>query len=251
MIRLFAPIRRFHRFRSLRLALTGTPAAHVELELLYLKHLLDPHTAFIDIGANIGEYIYAAMQCMPQKGIYAFEPQAAYVRDLEAFFPGVTVERVALSNRVGEARLKIPRIGQALYRTRGTLEQFQEQGESGAEFETVPTTTLDAAAERLGVGAVGCIKIDVEGHELAVLEGAENVLERDRPALIIEIEQRHHREPIEHIFQFLVGRGYAGYFLDPASKELVAIAQFSVARRQQEALAKTADYIRNFIFIHA
>ncbi|HVU80070.1 MAG TPA: FkbM family methyltransferase [Candidatus Paceibacterota bacterium] len=250
MNRLLAPIRRFHRFRSLRRALKGAPARHIEPELLYLKELLYPGRAFLDVGANIGEYAYAAMRYLPQKNIYAFEPQATYVRDLKAFFPRITVLRCALSDRSGEARLKIPRIGEVLYRTRGTLEKFQEPGESGAEFEAVPMMTLDEAAQKLGIGPVGCIKIDVEGHELPVLRGAEGVLERDHPALIIEIEQRHHGEPIERIFQFLAEQGYAGYFLDPASKELAPIADFSVAQYQQEALFKTEQYVRNFIFIH-
>jgi FkbM family methyltransferase len=42
---------------------------------------------------------------------------------------------------------------------------------------------------------VGFIKIDVEGHELAVINGATTLLTTQRPLLLIEIEARHHRLP--------------------------------------------------------
>ena len=40
-------------------------------------------------------------------------------------------------------------------------------------------------------GTIGLLKVDVEGHELAVFKGAKNELQRDRPVVIAELEQRH------------------------------------------------------------
>jgi FkbM family methyltransferase len=249
MNRLVAAARRYHRFRNLRKALAGgASSSHLEPELLHLREWLDPEKAFFDVGANIGEYVYAARKYMPLEKIYAFEPQQTYVDDLRTFFPGLAVERCALSNGAGERKLKIPRIGQALYRTRGTLEDFAEPGEDGAEFEEVPVMTLDQAVEKLRTGAVGCVKIDVEGHERAVLEGASGTLERDRPTLIIEIEQRHHKEPIEDILRWLAQRGYEGRFFDPASGELAPLNRFEAAVHQRAEELKTGAYVRNFLF---
>jgi hypothetical protein len=47
-------------------------------------------------------------------------------------------------------------------------------------------------------GPVGFIKIDIEAHELPVLEGAAEILNRDRPVLLIESEKRHHSEASEN-----------------------------------------------------
>lgn len=43
---------------------------------------------------------------------------------------------------------------------------------------------------------IGCIKIDVEGHEDAVLRGGRRLLFRDHPSLIVEIEERHKRHSV-------------------------------------------------------
>ena len=68
-------------------------------------------------------------------------------------------------------------------------------GASVDEIE-VPRITLDS----LGQDAVGFIKIDVEGHEVDVLAGAREILRRDRPAILVEAEERHRQgaPPIGH-----------------------------------------------------
>jgi hypothetical protein len=52
----------------------------------------------------------------------------------------------------------------------------------------VAMTTLNPLAEQLNLPRVGLIKIDVEGAEALVLEGADRIIERDRPALICELQ---------------------------------------------------------------
>lgn len=50
---------------------------------------------------------------------------------------------------------------------------------------------------------VGFIKIDVEGHELAVLKGATSLINRCRPVLLVECEERHSPGGTERLFKFL------------------------------------------------
>ena len=50
---------------------------------------------------------------------------------------------------------------------------------------------------------VGLIKIDVEGHELAVLHGAADTLTRNRPAVVVEAEERHHPNAVAEITELL------------------------------------------------
>ena len=218
----------------------------IEPELLLLHYFLDPDRAFFDVGANAGEYVYMALKHIPAANIYAFEPQRVLAGRLTALFPGVHVTRTALSSGTGSARLKVPRIGGALYRARGTLESFVEAGEDSAELEDVPKLPLDEVpTER----SVGCIKIDVEGHELEVLSGAERTLARDKPVVIVEIEQRHHRKPISELFTWFSERGYHGYFFDPERVRFADIVSFEVERQQDLANFKTVRYINNFVFV--
>jgi hypothetical protein len=73
------------------------------------------------------------------------------------------------------------------------------------------TATLEVDViplDHLRLEDVGLIKIDVEGAELGVLEGAGETISRCRPLMMIEIEQRHHSRPIESVFAEILARGY-------------------------------------------
>ena len=60
-------------------------------------------------------------------------------------------------------------------------------------------------------GKIGFIKIDVEGHEQHVLEGAVNTINKDMPNLLIEIEKKHRSDSIEKTFKYLSKLGYKAY----------------------------------------
>jgi hypothetical protein len=133
----------------------------------------------------------------------------------------------------------------------------------------VPRNRTDAAHETVGVEVqrlddalgpdaerpISFVKCDVEGHELAVLRGADAVLAR-RPAILIEVEQRHQDTPIEEVFEHLETRGYDGYIVRDGS--LRPIAEFDVERDQLAFLkpnaifsAAPAGYLHNFLFVAA
>ncbi len=224
-----------------------------EAELFCLPELLAraPNAAFLDVGANVGAYTYVASKHISKKQIYAFEPQMMYVKRLRALFPGVIVEALALSSAEGTAQFKIPEINGTPYPTRGTLEHFKEDGEKGATYETVKLSTLDAYCEQHAITAISVLKIDVEGHELAVLEGAQSTLGHLHPRIIIEIEQRHHEQPIGDIFAFIEKFGYSGWFFDTTSLDFKPLSAFSVATHQQSQNFKTELQVNNFLFLPA
>jgi hypothetical protein len=124
----------------------------------------------------------------------------------------------------------------------------------GADHATiaVEVQTLD---EALGAdaGAVRFVKCDVEGHELAVLRGAEAVLAH-RPSILVEIEQRHQDNPIEDVFRHLAERGYEGYV--EHGRRLRPLSEFDVQRDQIAHLKPDAvfsaapeGYLHNFLFV--
>jgi hypothetical protein len=77
-----------------------------------------------------------------------------------------------------------------------------------------PVATLDGLGLSLGLDRLDFIKIDVEGAELSVLQGAEQVIEAFRPALLVEIEARHtarYEYGPDDLADWLARRGYAMY----------------------------------------
>ena len=114
----------------------------------------------------------------------------------------VQVENVALSDRSGTGTLFAPEeVGRDALATLSAA-----CSEDGALEIEVPIRKLDDYQ----LDEVQFIKIDVEGHEFRVLQGAEQTLARCAPTLLIEIDQRLHDEPIQRIFDWLIARGYRG-----------------------------------------
>ena len=75
-------------------------------------------------------------------------------------------------------------------------------------------------------------------------------MRRSRPLLLIEIEQRHHRESIAEVFEQIVSHGYEGAFLDAAGL-LRPLTAFDVERHQLEPVLRPnrgQPYVNNFFF---
>ena len=152
---------------------------------------------------------------------------------------GVTVSPAALSNVSGPGVLRVPR----------TAGGFSNQGASlnydkvGPDFGAVEIETRRLDDE--GLDRVGFIKIDVEGHELAVLEGGRVLIERDRPVLLIEIEEAHTKRPIEDSLAAVMALGYDGFALFRGV--LKGLGAFD-PEAHHRGVSEPADYVFNFIF---
>ena len=98
------------------------------------------------------------------------------------------------------------------------------------------------------------LKIDVEGHEAGVLRGSVKTLARERPTLIVEIEDRHNAGKSESIIQGLVECGYSCYYI--YGDQLMEFQTGSISELQAKEIVpvsgsteKSAAYINNFVFI--
>ena len=96
------------------------------------------------------------------------------------------VRTCGLAAEAGHAQLQI---APALHGGHNTLGGFAHKGVAAIASELVPIETLDALAERLSLGKVDAIKIDVEGAEMKVLTGGRELLKSSRPALLIEANE--------------------------------------------------------------
>jgi hypothetical protein len=114
----------------------------------------------------------------------------------------------------------------------------------------VPVTTLDAlfAAQNR---ALHFLKIDVEGHELAVLQGAEQTLKLHRPALLLECEARHRSDSdVRPVFDLLGSFGYQGSFFGNGQRR--PLTEFNPQQHQhipQGGKSVPRKYVNNFAFI--
>jgi FkbM family methyltransferase len=136
---------------------------------------------YLDIGANRGQILREAVRVAPQGRHVAFEPIPSLAAELQRAFPQVDCRPLALAARA--------EITQFCHFTRldgwsGLRRHPSISDDQGApEYIDVQVSTLDIEAAEL---TPNVIKIDVEGAELAVLEGGRAVLTRARPLVIFE-----------------------------------------------------------------
>jgi FkbM family methyltransferase len=150
----------------------------------------------IDVGANSGYYSLLTTCASTSARVLAFEPERVAFdilkRNIAANPSGDRIEVVelALSNRAGTAALYIPASIHDQLETSSSLESTFKAAHR--EVRTVRTTTLDdfLAAHSSGAEQVSVIKMDVEGHESAVIAGARRTIARWRPTLFVELLPR-------------------------------------------------------------
>jgi len=163
----------------------GIPSRARRLSRFY-GQFVAPGDLCFDIGAHAGNRV----RCWRGLGarVAAVEPQPDFVRLLERLFgtdPAVTIVPAAVGRAEGSAELLVSeRTPTVTTLSRDWIERVRAtpsfRGVEWHKGPTVPVTTLDALISRFGVPAF--VKIDVEGLELAVLEG----LSQPVPALSFE-----------------------------------------------------------------
>jgi FkbM family methyltransferase len=135
----------------------------------------------VDIGANKGDILREMVAVAPAGRHVAFEPLPRFAAALRSAFPGVEVHEIALSDRRGEQQFHDVVERPALS---GLLLRDDPRIRGEVRTLRVRTARLDDVLppdRRFDL-----IKIDVEGVELAVLEGARDVIERCKPDVIFE-----------------------------------------------------------------
>jgi FkbM family methyltransferase len=239
---------------DVRFAYRGLKARYRDqrAELGALARALRPGDVAVDVGANKGSYTWTLARAVGPRGrVVAFEPQpalAAYLTEACRDRPNVKIEAAGVSAASGSLTLIVPGAGAS---SPDASFEAHAGADDGARRIEVPTFALDDyfAAEPARIGA---LKIDVEGHEAAVIEGAAGVLAKHRPALVIECEQRHLSggATVEALIERVLGFGYDGFFVRRGA--LVPVAQFDRAACQVIGPGRFWDdpaYCNNFVFL--
>jgi FkbM family methyltransferase len=146
-----------------------------------LASALGGEGAYVDVGTNRGQVLGKAVHVAPRGRHVAFEPIPELAEQVAAAFPGVDTRRKALGARPDRAEFCHFR---ALDGWSGLRRRPEISDQRGApEYFEVEVSTLDL---ELAGAEPRVVKIDVEGAEVAVLEGGRELLARARPIVIFE-----------------------------------------------------------------
>jgi FkbM family methyltransferase len=194
------------------------------MEVEVLKKYFEDADTFIDIGANIG--FYTCMALSLNKYAIAFEPLEQNLRYLyrnliENGWNRIEVFPLGLSNKLGFA---------SLYGTNTGASLISGWANSSPLLKcTIPLSTLDTVLDKRLIGHRLVIKIDVEGTEQSVLEGAKNHLQlAPRPTWLVEINlTEHHPAGVNpnfiKTFETFWYNGYEAHTVDQNSKVVTEV----------------------------
>ena len=204
-----------------------------------LRRLVRPGDRCVDVGANVGVHaIRLGKLTGPAGEVIAIEPDPSAVerarRNVALNGLGnVRVMHAAASDMPGQTVLYRPGDSDTNRARASLLPHRYLTGTAVA----VPVTTVDEACGSgaggsggTSRGRVAVIKIDVEGHEAAVVRGAAGVIGRDAPAVIFEYAPDLLADSSLTPFEWLAGRGYEMYRIRPLRHGLTGRVRLALER---------------------
>jgi FkbM family methyltransferase len=232
-----------------------------EPEMRFLNELNGrPIDVAVDVGAALGGYAWILNR--KARRVFAFEPGQAHADFLARGLLGtrIELERLAVGSSSGIVPMYTPGDDtnarhSATLSTGNPVVQSNDTRVTNVQMVSIDQLLSERLApdERLDL-----LKVDVEGYELAVFEGARHRIEKDFPLIICEIEARHNVD-FAQVFKLLRSIGYVSYTFQ-GSKFILFVGEDLDAIQTEENLAYrispeyrpgTSRYINNFIFSHA
>lgn len=231
--------------RFARPHLAATPSAEIEEAVVPL--FLDRTTECIDVGANRGRY--TVLMSLFSRHVHAFEPNPDCLAQLQRLgVPNASIYPCALSSSAGVSEYFVPvREGQR-FSIWGTLERSAIATHSEVDTLRVSMATLDALGDR----PISFVKIDVEGHEMEVLQGGRKLISAQQPIFMVEAEERHCPNAIQTVHAFFQDHNYQGFFI--RDRDVMPLAAFddqyqNPAELQRPVPRYQMRYVNNFIFL--
>jgi FkbM family methyltransferase len=178
-----------------------------EAETHLFRQILHPGDFVVEVGANIGAHtVFLAQLVGPTGSVMAFEPQRIVFQTLCGnlalnSITNVAAYQQAVGSQLGQ--IVVPKID---YARQGNFGGLALGGHNQGEVVTV--VTLDS----LNVRPCRFLKIDVEGMEKTVLQGAVRTIAQDKPLIYVENDRR---EKSDELIGFIDSLGYKMYWHRP------------------------------------
>jgi FkbM family methyltransferase len=175
-------------------------------EMFAVARLLAPGMCVVDAGANEGLFTILAARIVGESGtVHAFEPSPREQSRLQANLAvnrlsNVKVHRTALGRAPGKSTL---RVAEASHPGHNALGGFMYAGTVLEESVEVDIVTLDQAVRGEKLTRLDLLKIDVEGSEVDVLQGADEVLRTLRPVVLAEAQDESLRRMGSNVGELL------------------------------------------------
>lgn len=196
-----------------------------------------------DVGSNRGQFLNSILEPLRASGIpleiHAFEPSHQAFQVLQERFksqPNIRLNNIGLGNRGGEFDLFSDAEGSGLASlSRRRLDHF---GVDFSHAERVRIALLDDYCSKVGVGRIDLLKVDVEGHELDVLQGASRMFAEHRISMVsfefggTDIDSRTYFQDFWYFFR---AHGPANINRITPTGLLVPITQYDEALEQFRA----------------
>lgn len=220
-----------------------------EFELAVLTSFCDPSKEVVDIGSSGGLYSFRLAPFSLK--VHAFEPVSFKLKEARKlsrkWIQNIEFYQVALTNHNGVENFSINILDSGT----STFHRLQSENKTFTRSKKVFVRTLDSYS----LENVTIIKIDVEGSEIEVLEGAINTITYNRPVLLIESENRHMPNSLFLIRSMLEPLNYEGYFFINSAK--FSIEEFNLDIHQNLSNAPIFEngwrreelYVNNFLFV--
>ncbi|MFC5752321.1 FkbM family methyltransferase [Actinomadura rugatobispora] len=218
-------------------AVIWTIYPRVEPELARVRDFVPAGGTAVDVGGWFGPWTRRLSGLADR--VVTLEAAPALAALLKRAFPRCEIVHAAASDECGHIDLSIPPAGE--------FAGVASVGRRGGDTVQVPKVTIDS----LGLEDVRFIKLDIEGHELHALHGAAGTIRRDRPVLLIELEERH--APVRPVVDLLEGWGYTGHVLldgrwaSLVLRDLVAAQEATAHQLDRGLLAKALKPGRRYV----
>lgn len=190
--------------------------AHDWSTIFVLKNFVEKDDIIFDIGANIGEYtLYAASLVNSNGKVYSFEPVQSMFYTLKQnvdLNSHLKNKIICINKGLGNKKAILPIYDEQDTTNEGLFSIHQKNFIQSKKIQDIEIDTLDNFVNENQMDRIDFIKIDVEGNELYVLQGAVSCLKKLKPKLLIEMSEKNFNAAgytKQDIFNFLESLGYS------------------------------------------